>query len=878
MPDTSSKAPGDETDQPVTSPPARREPLSPWVLLILGGIVALGWTGLFVSGPHTGWAQALYHSIGLLNHDSGWAYDKETGTPSLLFRVLTVIAPLFTAATVIYIITDWAGPTLVRLSAFGRLSFGNSRGVALIGLNENSFALACALRARPDAKGRRFVPLIFTEDRDSALALRCRRSWIPTYSRHAGGLWAFCNRLRYVHGPKGGRGLTRIIDSTQDLISFLPDAGAQIDVLTELRRWRPRGKSAARAWVLLDDRGFAQRLDEAFNGVPKGAVVPRLLTLETLAARQLLLSHQFDVLADSFGQERIHLVIYGFGAAGRAIAKEAAQLYVTRPSLARATAKLRITAFDLHGPAARDALLAEDPGLASVVDLHVHTMRIPPAGLLERQLHRLPPDATGHVAAFGDARRCVSLAISLRRWLLEPPPGLDEAWRLAHQAVPIFVRIASWRGLGRLFDKPQGQGKPARRTGRAERYWPPDGIFDFGAVEAIFGSPDQSPSQRGPVLDQQSENGARAIHAAYIHTRRQGSPDPALQAKRTGEMEWHLLSPQLRESNFRAYDHIAIKARAAGCRFVAGRKDASQDVSALHHHAGLLSQLEHRRYMAERLANGWRLAGHRLDAVGVHPDLVDWNVLEPAERALDDAQINALPDIARAAGHHLANALLIGVVGHRAGGIPPERVRIPKERVSSVTRRLHAQLDALRKRGSAPLLLTALASGTDSWAAEIARDLHIPYLAVLPLPYEILREDFPDRASLERFHKLAAAAELRIELPMTFGRASEMTRNPQPPETDNLKKRAQQYALAGAYIVERANVLIAVSDGHPSEDVGGPADVLQWWTNGVPPHFQTPANFFPRPANPSAAIIIDPNGESVGHGDKPVRHNSQPQP
>ena len=864
MPDRADGKRGDGAGRSDIPPPSPGGTGSPLILAILLAIVGLGSLSLAVSGPHTGLVQTIYRGIGLLDHDSGWAFEDKTGTSSWTFKVLAVVAPLFTAATVVYIITDWLQPTVVRLRALGWLVFRKSRGVALIGLNESSFELACALQAVTDEDGCRFIPLIFTENRTGALATRCQRQGIALYPRHEHDARSI-NRS----GRSGGtRALNRHADRTRDLISFLPAAEAQIDFLIELQGWRAReGSHRARAWVLLEDRGLSQRLDQ-LSRLPSQAVMPRLVTLDMLAARQLMLAHQFDVLADAFCQARIHLVIYGMGQAGRAIIKEAAQLYVTLPflKLPEEQAKLRITAFDQDGEAVRSALFAEDPGLASVVALEVRTMDIPKAGLPESQVCQLPQDVTGHIVAFEDPGQCFNLAISLRRWLLEPPGGKDGAPPTPVHAAPIFVRIANLHGVGRLFEKPAVHPPTAFAAPDSSlKYPPPDGLFGFGAIETIFGAPHQAWSRNGTVLDDHSEQGARAIHAAYCRTRTRSTVALGPNEARTAEADWQTLSPQLRESNFRAYDHLAIKARAAGCRLVPGKTAIPADLSALHAHAADLSRLEHLRYKAERLANGWRYAARRLDAVGVHPDLVDWSRLDSAEQALDQAQIDALPDVANAAKHYLATALLIGVAGHC-----PDAITVLE--VESVKLRLGEQLRELCKRnaGAAPLLLTALAPGVQSWAAQLASELQIPYLALLPLPYEILREDFPEAADLEQFHRLAAGAEQCIELPMRFGRASELTRNPQPPATDNLAKRAQQCALASAYIVQRAQSLLVVSDGNLSEYIGGSLDVLEWWTKGVPSGYDFALRFFPKPQRRSAALIIDPGGTTVSYGDSPA--------
>ena len=844
----------------------RRDLPSPVVFLVLAAIVVAGFYCLAEYGPYRGWVDGAYKSIGLLTHDSDWAFDQKTPIKNPAFRILAVIGPLLTAGTAIYLLTSWRR-FFIRCSAFLRVVVFRRKRVALIGLTDNSFALAASLWTTPDPKGKTTVPLIFTDENAGPLVDRCRRHGIAIYPRHAHGWNPFARRWQSEDGVARARPLHPVVNRASDLISFLPTVDAQVDFLVELRGWRgPRGKDR-RAWILLEDRGLTQRLQSQHVRYSHRSVTPRLLAISTLAARQLLMSQQFDTLADAFGQSQVHLAIYGMGDLGRAIVKEAAQLYVTRPAL-RGT-KLRITFFDADAQATENALLAEDPGLRNVIILQGHTLDIAAAGLLEKQLDRLPDNVTGHIVTFEDGEAGFSLAVSLRRWLLEPPPHFDPLWLHTHHAAPIFVRAPSWYGLGRLFYTPPSPPQSTPNTTPALSPLP-DGIIGFGAIEGLFGAPELGVQQHACLLDTPSELGAKAVHEAYLRKRTDVDVSPTPHEPRAAETVWEDLSPQLRESNFRAFDHIAIKARAIGHRVVAQRKSEpptpALDSGALE----TLEQLEHLRYRAERMADGWRFAKRRLDAVCVHPDLVDWADLDPDEKKLDAAQVHALREIAAAAEQRFANALVIGVVGHR-----PNRLGNDTGPVSAA---LKTQLGRLIRENSerAPVVLTALAPGADTLAASAAQALHIPYVVPLPLPYELYREDFTGPAELDDFHRLAAAAELHVELPLRFGRASELTTSRQPAPAENERLRACQYALAGAYIVERAHVLIAVSDGAGSRGIGGTHDVLAWWQHGVPEEFATPSHFFVRPPARGAAIIIDTQGAIVEQGVQPLHGDTDP--
>ena len=123
MPDYDARATGYKSALPESTPLQARRTIAPIVLLVLATIVGFGFASLVMSNPKTSWPEAAYRSIGLFYHDSGWAFDPKAGTGNRWFKLLAVVAPFFTALTVIYIATDWLPSVLVRLRAFGSLTF-----------------------------------------------------------------------------------------------------------------------------------------------------------------------------------------------------------------------------------------------------------------------------------------------------------------------------------------------------------------------------------------------------------------------------------------------------------------------------------------------------------------------------------------------------------------------------------------------------------------------------------------------------------------------------------------------------------------------------------------------------------------------------------
>lgn len=127
----------------------------------------------------------------------------------------------------------------------------------------------------------------------------------------------------------------------------------------------------------------------------------------------------------------------------------------------------------------------------------------------------------------------------------------------------------------------------------------------------------------------------------------------------------------------------------------------------------------------------------------------------------------------------------------------------------------------------------------------------------LPLPYELYQSDFETWESMAEFRELVGKADYYFELPMRFGTLEELARKN---SGDTNPLRDQQYALVGAYVVERCDELIAVYDGAPAAGEGGTGQVVEWRRQGfVPEAYHIKGSFFSLPEI-TQPIAIDPMG------------------
>jgi len=170
-------------------------------------------------------------------------------------------------------------------------------------------------------------------------------------------------------------------------------------------------------------------------------------------------------------------------------------------------------------------------------------------------------------------------------------------------------------------------------------------------------------------------------------------------------------------------------------------------------------------------------------------------------------------------------SLVVGVTGHRDVADADEAPL--RNAFGSVLRELSKTCP------HTPLVvLSGLAAGADSLAAEEAIAQNIPVIACLPMPVAEYEQDFSP-TELTRFRSLlAACARVTVTSP----------------------ERENGYVATGLFIVHYSHVLVAFWDGTSSRGKGGTADVLDMRMIGETDlgpayHIVTPRTNGPRPAD-----------------------------
>lgn len=140
---------------------------------------------------------------------------------------------------------------------------------------------------------------------------------------------------------------------------------------------------------------------------------------------------------------------------------------------------------------------------------------------------------------------------------------------------------------------------------------------------------------------------ARAIHQAYLDNcaARGDSPDLNKSMRR-----WEELPDDLKQSNLAQAADIGVKLDEIDC-VVVPESATTPDFAFTAAEIERLAQMEHRRWVQERQAQGYIYGPNREGRQ--HPDMVDWQYLSKSAQEKDRQAIRELPAILRQAGFQI---------------------------------------------------------------------------------------------------------------------------------------------------------------------------------------------------------------------------------
>jgi hypothetical protein len=154
----------------------------------------------------------------------------------------------------------------------------------------------------------------------------------------------------------------------------------------------------------------------------------------------------------------------------------------------------------------------------------------------------------------------------------------------------------------------------------------------------------------------------------------------------------------------------------------------------------------------------------------------------------------------------------IGVVGHRDLKI---------ESISHYRKQVSNFLQYLLRKYNNVIIYSALADGADRLVVEEGIKLGIEYISILPMHIKMYEIDF-DNISIITFHKLLNKSKSVLTLPLVDKNTIE-----------NIqiygKNRDLQYELAGHYISNSCDIMIALWDGNDTGLKGGTSETIKYF-------------------------------------------------
>jgi len=166
----------------------------------------------------------------------------------------------------------------------------------------------------------------------------------------------------------------------------------------------------------------------------------------------------------------------------------------------------------------------------------------------------------------------------------------------------------------------------------------------------------------------------------------------------------------------------------------------------------------------------------------------------------------------------------------REGGIQPVRLTVGitahRDLIAAekpaIARLVSELFDRLEQRfpGTRLQALCPLAEGGERIFARVAVDRGIPLLVPLPLPRSFYMQDFADQESREEFEELCEQSTV-FELPLRPGVSPEQVARPG-------HLRDSEYAQLGVFVSSHSQVLVAMWDGKPSDQLGGTAQIVHY--------------------------------------------------
>ncbi|RYE09365.1 MAG: hypothetical protein EOP22_09720 [Hyphomicrobiales bacterium] len=579
------------------------------------------------------------------------------------------------------------------------------------------------------------------------------------------------------------------------------------------------GEAGPAIWCRVRDRLIADRV----SGAELGA--SRILVFDEaqMMARDVFARHPAHAIAERMAAGRVHFLVIGFGGLGQAMAEEA-----IFSGLASGLGKPMITIIDKHAATAEAIYRATRPALDSAADVafigaELITAQNAPVLMGSTLAQLAARDAvspvTGILICLGSDADNIRVALALP----------DIRRREGRYFAPAFMRLRDPDAESVVF------------AGAADNVVDPNtGVIAIERPTALMAS---------DILDSaQRDAAAQRLHDVYTRN--------AARSSAAGS-EWNRLAETYRRANRRSADHIAAKLFSLG---LASEHDAHTPVTvrrSAHQHViapllggdsdalEQLAALEHRRWSADRIIDGWSYDAQRDDDRKHHPLLEhgEYSRLAESEQQKDRDQVRTvLSSVVTDDREGAMTEIRVALAGHR-NLAPAEEQRA----VAALVERLR---QLLGDRDRVVTLVSPLAPGADlalSEAVAVALGGHVGELRLIvpeAVPYRVVLDVAAGELASDDQGRKAIVDELLKRRAALFARFArvDIVRIGFAGKTDDSYHRdtaqfEQGLARANAYLARRCDLLAVLWDGQAGRGLGGTGDLVNYWRDpaSIPP-------------------------------------------
>ncbi len=400
------------------------------------------------------------------------------------------------------------------------------------------------------------------------------------------------------------------IHKAKYVISVCGNDGTNAEVAVNARQlvWNRQGKALSCLIHIFDlQLRNLLREREIMMGRPNAFMLGFFNVFES-GARVLLEEHPPFSKTGEDPSSRLHIVVVGVGRMGESLVVNVARNWRDRDNTSGE--RLRITLIDREANKKEESLRLRYPQLERVCEL-VPEQMVVKSPEFERAEFLFDGqgrcDVTMIYICLDDDSNALSAALTLRQRIRTPE-------------IPIVLSMTHDAGLAALL-----RGETDKRGSFVS-------MHAFGLLDRTC-TPDLALRSTYEIL-------AHAIHEEYMrHMREQGftlQTNPSM-------VPWEELPESLKESNRAQAEHIRVKLETIGCDIAMSTDWDAPLFEFSPKEIELLAEMEHKRWVEEKLHKGWKYRPTRDDKAKTHPCLVPWNELPDDERGKDRDLVRHIP-------------------------------------------------------------------------------------------------------------------------------------------------------------------------------------------------------------------------------------------